>query len=100
MIYGVLVCRYTFSGPLVLAFLLLTPAVIWQLLERYCAACVASLALIPWVVWENHIQCLSDAGPFVGGLGPIYVILFGLFTSVIVGTIFSFVDRRRRNSYL
>ena len=75
-------------------FLLSIPAMIWLMKKSYLASMAASVGVFFCVVWENHIQCVSEDGPFVGGLGPIYLIVLGLFISVILGLIFGWIEKR------
>ena len=93
-IYSEFFCHYSLLPSFVFIFLLMMPAMIWRLRKSYLASVAASVGLFFWVVWENHIQCVSDKGPFVGGLGPLYLLVLGLFTSLVLGWVFGWLDRR------
>jgi hypothetical protein len=94
LVYGEFFCHYSFLASSTLMVFLSIPATIWLVRKRYLASLAASVGMLFWVVWENHIQCVSEEGPFVGGLGPIYLLVFGLSTSLALGAIFGWLDRR------
>lgn len=95
IVYGVAVCKYTPLGPLIMAAMLLVPSAIWHIRRRYAAAAIAATGLLPWIAWVHHIQCVSDVGPFVGGLGPIYLVVGGLVTSTVLGVVAYFILDRQ-----
>jgi hypothetical protein len=94
LIYSEFFCHYSFLATLALMFLLSIPAMIWLMKRHYLASIAASGSIFFWVVWENHIQCISEAGPFVGGLGPIYLLTLGLSTAWALGILVGWLDRR------
>lgn len=94
LFYAEMFCRYDFFPSFIFICFLLLPAIIWQLRKSYIASIAASVGLLFWVVWENHIQCVSEDGPFVAGLGPIYLLVFGLFSSLVLGWFFGWIERK------
>lgn len=94
LIYSKFFCHYALLPTVVLSLLLIVPALVWQLRKYHMASLVSVLTVLFWVVWENQIQCVSTEGPFVGGLGVIYLLILGVGTSVISGLLAEFLERR------
>lgn len=94
LIYSQLYCRYSFLASIIFMLFLSMPAIFWMIRNSYLASFAASIGVLFWVNWENYIQCISEEGPFVGGLGPIYLFVLGLTTAMILGNLFGWLDRR------
>jgi hypothetical protein len=98
-IYGQFFCKYGFLPIVFLSVLLVVPALIWQFRGYHIAAFWAGLSVLGWIAWANHHQCISDAGPFVGGLGVLYLLFFGLSISITAGLCAEFSERYFRKRH-
>lgn len=97
--YSIFVCHYpSWYRSSLFACALSIPALIWQLRRVYWSAIAASTGLLFWIVQTNHIQCVSDEGPFVGGLGPVYLLVFGLTTSITLGFLVTLICGKHKQS--
>lgn len=95
-VYSAAYCGYSLSRSLIFTLLLLSPAGLWLIFRRNAACIAACAGLLPWIIWENHIQCISDSGPFSGSFGPLYLIVLGGLSSIVVGFVgWLFFDRFR-----
>lgn len=96
MVYSKLYCNHALLPSSVPVLIVSLPTIIWLMRKRYIPTVAASAGAAISVIWENHVQCISQNGPFVGGLGPIYLLIFGLLGSSIMGFIAGWVSRRFR----
>ena len=93
--YGYFYCRYSLVASFAFGVFLSLPPIVCLLMGRYFACITAAGGITCWVVWENHIQCASENGPFVGGLGPIYLLTFGWATAIVLGILVAWFERNQ-----
>ena len=98
LIYSQYFCQYALLPSIAISLFLVIPALVWKLRKYPLASIAASLTVFFWVLWENYIQCISKEGPFVAGLGVIYLLVFGFATSLVSGLLVEWLEKRMRKA--